>query len=105
MISGATCTPRLNASKAEFAKIKLIDENINYTHRIILRDIIVQQFGKEYPLNSLFTLDKAPHTNSLTLNAICIQRLNSFCLHGGPKKREIFSGIHHVLLHSLDTST
>ena len=104
MMSGATCIPR-NARKAEFVKIKLIDENINYTHRIILRDIIVEQFGKECPLNSLFTLNKAPHTNSSTLNAICIQRLDLFCLHGGPKNREIFSGIHHALLHSLDTST
>src|ERR1019366_2370841 len=72
IISGAACSLRFNAFKPERASIKLIDENINYAHRIVLGDIIVQQFGKQRTLGSVFTLNKAWHTSSSTLHAIRI---------------------------------
>lgn len=72
MIGRPACGFWFNARKTKLAKIKLIDEDVNHAHCIILSDVIVQQFWEECALGSIFTLNKTPHVNASTLNAIFI---------------------------------
>jgi hypothetical protein len=52
---------RLDAAKAEFAQIKLIDKDINRPNRIVLAQIFIQPLGKQRALAAVIANDKTHH--------------------------------------------
>src|ERR1700682_5491712 len=52
---------RLDAAKAEFAQIKLIDKDIDRPDRIVLAQILIQPLGKQRALTAVITNDKTRH--------------------------------------------
>ena len=49
----------LHPREAQEGKVKLIHEYINYPHRIILGHVVVQEFGQQRALVTVFAFDKA----------------------------------------------
>ena len=48
----------LDAAKAEFAQIKLIDKDIDRPDRIVLAQVVIQPLGKQRALAALIANDK-----------------------------------------------
>lgn len=44
---------------------EFVDKDVHYAHRIGIRDVIVEAFGKQGALASVFTLNKPLHGRSL----------------------------------------
>lgn len=49
---------RLNSSN-EVTPVEFIDENVDYTHWIGIANVVVEAFGKQSALATMFTLDGA----------------------------------------------
>src|SRR5467141_2388296 len=61
MIRGSPCRFRIDPAEIERTEIKLVDEHVNHTNRVVLVDPIIQAFGKQRRLPAIHPLDKALH--------------------------------------------
>jgi hypothetical protein len=52
---------RINALKAEFAKIQLVDKDINDAHRIGIGNIVIQTFRQQRALRATFAFNETLH--------------------------------------------
>ena len=52
MIRGTTRCRRLHMPKAERIEIKTLDKGVNETHRIIVSDVVIEDFWKEHLLDA-----------------------------------------------------
>src|SRR5271169_1791896 len=52
---------RLDAAKAEFAQIELIDKDVDRPHRIVVAQIFIQPLGKQRALTAVIANHKARH--------------------------------------------
>ncbi len=64
MIPRPTRRLGLCAIKTETAQVKLVDENINHTNRIVFVDPVLQALRELRALLAIHTLDKALHDTS-----------------------------------------
>ena len=62
MICRATGGFRLGALEAQILQIELIDEDVDDSHRIIFRDVLVQALGEQRCLGSVLTFDVSLHS-------------------------------------------
>ncbi|GLH43049.1 hypothetical protein RS3R6_36290 [Pseudomonas atacamensis] len=65
MVSRPASISRYGAFETQFDQVEFVDKDVDYAHRIGIRDVIVEARGKEGFLASMFTLDKALHGRSL----------------------------------------
>ena len=63
MIARPASCLRDNPLKAQAAKLKCIDKDIDHTHRIIFADVIIQMFRKLCALAAVFAFNKTLHMN------------------------------------------
>src|ERR1700738_4217152 len=61
MVGRPSCRLRLNAVKAEFGQIKLIDKDIDRPDRSVLGQIVFQAFRKQRALATVIANHKARH--------------------------------------------
>jgi len=65
MVSRPTSIGRYGAFKTQFDQVEFVDKDVDYAHRIGIRDVIVEALGQQGALASMFTLNKALHGRSL----------------------------------------
>jgi hypothetical protein len=56
---------RHGAFKTQCYQVKFVDKNVEYAHRIGIRDVIVEALWMDVALASMLTLDKALYGRSL----------------------------------------
>jgi hypothetical protein len=61
MVSRSPRFRRLHALEPEAGQIKLFDEDIDYTHRVVLGHVVVQKFRQQRALSTVLAFDKALH--------------------------------------------
>ncbi len=68
--------------KAQRPEIQLIDKHVDYPHRVVLSNVVIQILGKQNALSTVFTLDKARHLTPQTqIIQIITQQAFSHSLH------------------------
>ncbi|KPW40003.1 hypothetical protein ALO66_200013 [Pseudomonas coronafaciens pv. atropurpurea] len=65
MVRGPPCICGNDAFKTQLALVEFVDKDVDYTHRVGIADIVVEAFGKQAALTSVFALNKAFHGRSL----------------------------------------
>lgn len=63
MIRRPACRLRIDTLKPQFAKIEFIDEDFDYSDRVVRRNIIVQQLRQQRALGWVFALNETLHLN------------------------------------------
>ena len=61
MIGGPTGHLRHNTRKAQRFQVEFVNEDIDDTHRIVFRHVVVQAVGKQCRLPAILALDEALH--------------------------------------------
>jgi hypothetical protein len=61
MVGRSTRLRRLRPLEPQFAQVEFIDKRVDNTNRVGFVHVIVQQFGQQGSLPSVFALDKALH--------------------------------------------
>jgi len=61
MIRRPTSQRRFNAFKPKLLKIKLIYKDIDYAHRVRVRHVVVECFGKKQALSTIVALNEPLH--------------------------------------------
>jgi hypothetical protein len=61
MISWPARICRYDTVKTQLDQVEFIDENVSYTHRIGIADVVVKALGKLGALAAMFALDEALH--------------------------------------------
>jgi hypothetical protein len=61
MLSWPARICRYDTVKTQLDQVEFINENVNYTHRIGIADVVVKALGKQGALAAMFALDEALH--------------------------------------------
>ena len=65
MIGRTTRRTWFDALKSKHFEIEFIDERLNDSDRIILADIVIETFGEQCALGSVFTFNKTLHGSAV----------------------------------------
>ena len=55
---------RFNPTKPQLAELERVNEEINHPNRVVFSDVIVEPFGKQNTLGTIFTLNESFHIAS-----------------------------------------
>ncbi|MDT4830410.1 hypothetical protein FQZ97_638730 [compost metagenome] len=61
MVSGSARFRRDDTVETQRAKVQLVDEHIDYPHRVGVRHVIIQALGQQRALASTLALDETLH--------------------------------------------
>ncbi len=61
MVGGSTSFSRDDTLETQLAKVEFIDKNIDHSHRVGFRHVVIQALGKQRALASMLFLDKSLH--------------------------------------------
>ncbi len=61
MITRAASCLWFDPLKSKTAEIKLVNENIDHSHRVVLGNVIFKAFGKQGDLVAVFAFNKTLH--------------------------------------------
>jgi hypothetical protein len=96
MVGRPSSLRRLRTIEAEAGQIKLIDENVDYTNRIIAAHEVIEMLREQRALFAIRAFDKALHLNT-RFHEILAQRLpDDFAYTGSHCARKFLGSVYMV---------